>query len=175
MKKAIIVLMIIAVLFMYGCYSYNNDNNPSDEMSYVIENYSFNEIAEHYDNNEIFKYLAEHYDNAKISEYVFEEIGVPNISLIIEELESNGMYDEIGNLFIMADKLGYYPSAIYGQFCIDNRVSLIHLTDSECVVDIPLENRGSVTPMNLQDLKKEIIDNDAYLDKHLLCSVCFPE
>lgn len=171
MKKIIIILMMIIVSFLYGCSSgsdeyyseYNKDDiDPYDAMEIAMNAYTFEEIADHY-------------DESIVLGYVYEQLGAANMPLIIEELEGNEMYDEIENLFVMADKIGYYSSAIYGNFCIDNRNYLIHLTDSNCVSNIPFENRRSVVTMNLDKLKTEIEDDDTYLSGHSLCDLCFPE
>lgn len=171
MKKTVIILVGIVVLFLYGCSSETNDHystynkndiDPYDAMEIVTNTYTFEEIAEHY-------------DERIILEYAYEELGVANVSLFIEELEDNEMYDEIEALFLMIDRVGYYPSAIYGEFCRDNRNFLIHFTDSDCVSEIPFKNRRSVTSMNVYDLDMQTGGGDIFLEGHSLCSLCFLE
>lgn len=72
----------------------------------------------------------------------------------------------------MADKIGYYPSIIFGNYVADE-TKTIHDTHGECFDAISVENLVLLRPFPFIDaVKREINDGDSLLEGYILCPKC---
>lgn len=95
-----------------------------------------------------------------------------DIVVTINELISQGYSDDVDELRHMVDKIGYYPSVLFGTFIADKDL-VIHMTDGPCFEGIDSENLVPIGPFaSLKSIEKEISDGDKYLDGYRICEKC---
>lgn len=100
----------------------------------------------------------------------------PQTDLLLEEAYGNSVATKL--IFDFADEIGYYPSSVFGPYCFDMRSHTVHDTDSECLKQIPYEDRMSCwvyNCYNIQQVKKELSANP-YLSRFEwnYCQKCLP-
>ena len=165
------MLILILIVFV-AC----GDTDSYEE----IEMESPRETLRNMEDREIIDYIIEEYSLSDMISYYGEEawhnyltdaLSYPNMYLIVEELESQGYYDEIINLYEMADKIGYDPAAILGEYFYDNSTSIIHSTNGSCLNDMKIEDR-KVVSRGPSELLDEINDDDIYLKNYTFCEEC---
>ncbi len=144
MKKIVILVLTILCLCLAGCVSETENRDREEELRYLLENFSAEEIVEEYGYSDF-----------------LEAINTPNMLGIIEELEDAKKYYRISQLIDIADEADYYPSAVYGEFCRDNRDGVVHKTDSDCFKRIPVKDKRVVSFLGPKENEK--------------CSKCFGE
>lgn len=187
MKKTIVILTILsfaisAILLLSGCESSKeledtNSVNDTESNPFANETKEYDDIdLDDYQRVEI---LFDHYSMREIIEMRYhdygdfcEDVGIPNMYLILEELESQGYYDEIDNLRTMVEKIGYWPSAIFGNYVADGR-HIIHKTNGPCFEEIDSSELMSLGPLvTLREVKDEVEDGDSYLEDFSICAIC---
>lgn len=87
-----------------------------------------------------------------------------SVRLIEMLADAVGNADATKYLFDFAEAVGYWPSSIYGDYCLDTEKHTVHDTDSLCVEQIPYENRSSFLPARCFTLEeiKDVFENDNY-------------
>lgn len=74
-------------------------------------------------------------------------------------------------LFEICDEVGYYPSILMGEYCIDEVNNIIHLTDSECIEKIDKSTIESAITYNVfnENSLESFMQNNT---KFTLCPIC---
>lgn len=172
-KKIIITLLaIILAVFISGC------SNQTDKATVQDSNSQETATAE-YNHDELLSEVAENYDlDEVISAFnvsngeVLESQGIPDMFLIIEELISQGHAEEVDFLRTIPDKIGYYPSAIFGNYIADEN-HVIHDTNGPCFEVIPSSKIITIGPFSsIDQVVEEINDGDQHLDGYSICEEC---
>ena len=146
-------------------YQWFEDDMGYDYHKYIASSYSLYDILDYIEENyqeDYFEYLRDRFDY------------VPNMSLIMEEIDYQEFYEEYEYLFELADKIGYSPSAIVGTHCLQTSTRIIHLTDSDCLSNIDFSDMCFFCEDYKKDLVAEINDGDSYLQNCTLCKKCYP-
>lgn len=171
-NKIILLASIVLLLLLTSCslsdsYSYDEDYYPTSREK--LEEMDWDDIMEYVVEEIPFDYMLEYYGEEQFNDYVFDLF--PNMYLVVDDMETLGLYEEIMQLYEIADKVGYYPSAILGEYFMDESTSVIHATDGDCLSNMRIENR-QVVSCGLQTLWDELNDGDVYLDGCTTCDVC---
>lgn len=148
----------------------------------ILDYYSVEELVEECYGISFFSYLTEKYSLEEMIEFYIEYLGwecvdeqnvLINMGLICSEIEGNGCYEEFENLFGIADKIGYCPSVILGEYCFDKEERIIHDTDGECIKNISYENMSFAFWGSKQKLRKMMAEGENWLNGYKFCKKCF--
>lgn len=145
--------------FVNTTNSLNEYVSKADMLSYLMDNYTLDEIIDYY---------ASH-DSWCLSDVKL----LTDMGLICSEIEGQECYEEFGNLFGLAEKIGYNPSIIFGDFCFDTEERVIHYTNGECVENISYANMSFPYRGSKEQLEKMIVEGDNGLNGYLFCDLCF--
>ncbi len=169
MYKRYLMLSLSVILMLGACSSEKTLEQALEDreviyreeaLRYVIDEYSFSEIAEEY-----------YYRNPEECEEPSGRESV-DMGLICDEMDSQGYSKDYAYFFEIAEKIGYWPSAIVGEYCKDKSTQIIHETDSLCVEEMAYENMCFVFRESKDMLTKEMNDDDEFLNDCILCEVC---
>ena len=192
-KTAIVLSLLIALLAFASCASsasergedtdteecFHDDSlqyTKEDLIWYLNEN-AFDCVSDAYFLSEILEMYEEQHpqtfqdDLLEYLSYRFENM--PNMALIMEELAEQEQYSEYEQLFQIADKIGYNPSAIVGAHCLEVSTNVIHLTNSSCLSEIDFSDMYFICETSEYDLVAEMDDDDKYLQDCILCETCW--
>ena len=182
-KSKLLVAGFFLLVFLLGAcqngstnssYSYENsiyDLDESQLKELLFEHFSLNEIIEMmFDNNSPLEIIEMRYES--YADFL-NDVGIPNMFLLMDELWSQG-YSEDGRLLIkMMDKIGYSPSSILGDF-ISDKSGIIHRSDGPCLESI-IEMISPIGPYTTtNELQYEITNRNGYLEGYSLCPKCIP-
>ena len=171
-KISMLLFNICLSVLLCSCISNVNETVSSiDEESmeqYILSSYFLDDILELYEE----KYPETFRDS--LMEYVSNRFdGLPNVPLIMEELEQQGHQEEYVKFFQIADKVGHAPSNLLGEQCLDLSTNLIHLTDGPCLSNIKYSDMVFLCETSDKDLFKDMENDEAYINKCTLCEECW--
>lgn len=150
----------------------------SDTLIKILrDSYWDSEIFDALGKDAIFEYLKDHFSAKEIMDNTWgysdflEHAGIPNVFLFIDELTSQGCEKEIESLIDMADKIGYMPSIVFGNYVADE-THVIHYSNSSCFERIA-PKIFPIGPFSyIGEIKAKINDGNEYWQSHSLCPLC---
>ena len=173
-KKHMLIVITMILLLAFACGCSSNVNKTDDSIDeefmeqYILSTYFLDDILDLYEE----KYPETFRDS--LMEYVNNRFdGLPNIPLIMEEIEQQGHQEEYAKFFQIADKIGYGPSVLVGEQCLDLSTNIIHLTDGPCLFNIKSADMVFLCETSIGDLLKDMENEDAYINKCTLCEDCW--
>ena len=171
-KRMIIVILSFSFIscFLVGCTNGFDTQKPTNtEDDELSRQERIREDTEAYTMSEI---IDANYDGYwEMLEYQ----GIPDVFQIIDELISQGYYEDVDRLRAMPDKIGYYPAALFGNYISDSN-HVIHDTNGPCFETIPSSELIVIGPYyDVEDVKEEINDDDTILNEFVICEKCLTE
>lgn len=183
MKKTRLFLVslfaVVMLSLINGCGLTENDAAESDVGLETSNRLSEKDIY-YIDKAELLEMVFDRYDMLEVIEWQYgsiwvfcDVIGFPEIYLVFDELIAQGYYEDIDYLRTLADKIGYAPSAMFGDYVADGGL-VIHHTDKPCFENIDSSEMEVLGPFeNVREIREKIEDGDEYLERYSLCTICF--